>query len=42
MVSLASRKDRNNQLDASLVRPQNRDVKKKKKKQFLLELFLNE
>ena len=40
MVSLASRKDRNNQLDASLVRPQKRC--KKKKKQFLLELFLNE
>lgn len=28
MVSLALRKDRNNQLDASLVRPQNRNVKK--------------
>lgn len=28
MVSLALRKDRNNQFDASLVRPQNRNVKK--------------
>ena len=39
MVSLASRKDRNNQLDASLVRPQNRDVKKKKKSSFYWNYF---